>query len=315
MREEYEIVKHAQMQEMNIFLVEMTYRTPHMHREFEVCMVLSGTVTIYVGRKMESFQKGDIILFNPYQAHELHSLTEKSMLLSIQVAVSFCKRVYPEISCLKFDDIAVSQETIKKEELRRLRQLFLDMSTTYLKKETNYEFFCMSNLYEIFGILLNTQPWHIISERENTEQYNKGKRLNRITDYIETHFTEKVLLSDIAAMENLSMQYLSHFVKEMLGMSFQRYVALMRFERARKMVEQTNKSLTEICMECGFSDYRYLNKIYQEQLGYTPIEYRNSHVIYSDEKIKEDLFNTQTFCTVEDSIQILDLARCSRIFE
>ncbi len=317
MREEYEIVKHAQMQDLNIFLVEMTYRSPHMHKEFEICMVLSGTVTIYTSQETQNFEKGDLILFNPYQTHELHSLTEKSIILSIQAASGFCKRAYPEISRVKFEDVVLSMEKLECGEkgIYYLQKLLLEVSKIYLRKEDNYEFFCMSRLYEVFGILLSSQKWQIISEKERTERYNRGKRLKRITDYIEMHFMEKILLSDIADMENLSLYYLSHLFKETLGLSFQQYVALLRFERARKMVEQTNKSLTEISMECGFSDYRYLNKIYQKQLGYTPIEYRNSHMDHFPEKAEEDLTNMQRFYTEEDSLKILELAEDSMFIE
>ncbi|GFI08284.1 bifunctional transcriptional activator/DNA repair enzyme AdaA [Lachnospiraceae bacterium] len=317
MREEYEIVKHAQMQDLNIFLVEMTYRSPHMHKEFEICMVLSGTITIYTSQETQNFEKGDLILFNPYQTHELHSLTEKSIILSIQAASGFCKRAYPEISRVKFEDVVLSMEKLECGEkgIHYLQKLLLEVSKIYLRKEDNYEFFCMSRLYEVFGILLSSQKWQIISEKERTERYNRGKRLKRITDYIEMHFMEKILLSDIADMENLSLYYLSHLFKETLGLSFQQYVALLRFERARKMVEQTNKSLTEISMECGFSDYRYLNKIYQKQLGYTPIEYRNSHMDHFPEKAEEDLTNMQRFYTEEDSLKILELAEDSMFIE
>ncbi len=310
---EYEIVKHLQMEDLNLFLVEMTYRTPHMHKEFEICMVLSGMVTVYTNQETRTFEKGDLILCNPHQSHELHALTENAVLLSIQTASGFCARAYPDIRRLEFDNIFLSFQE-KPRELPRLRRLALEVAELYLKKESNYEFFCMAHLYEIFGILLCTQPWHKVSEREQTEQYYKGERMNRITNYIESHFTEKVMLTDIARQEKLSMHYLSHFFKEMLGIPFQQYVALMRFERARKLVERTSKSITEICLECGFSDYRYLNKIYQKQLGYTPMEYRSSHPVYPVEEKSEDIMNTQVFYSVRDSLKLLELAKSSRTF-
>lgn len=190
-----------------------------------------------------------------------------------------------------------------------MQSLILKLASAYLKKEEGYEFFCMAYLSEFFGELLRSQPCHLISEKEKSERYTKGKRMSRIMDYVENHFTEKLLLSDISELEGLSVYYLSHFFREMLGISFQEYIALRRFERARKMVEQTNRSITEICMECGFSDYRYLNKIYQKQLGYTPMEYRSSHEIsvLRDRK-EEDVINTQTFCSTEDSLEILKIA-------
>lgn len=310
---EYEIVKHLQMEDLNLFLVEMTYRSPHMHKEFEICMVLSGEVSVYANREAEVFGKGDVILCNPHQTHELHALTENVVLLSVQIASGFCVRAYPDIRRVEFDNIHLTFEE-DREALWRLRELLLKMAELYLGKEENYEFFCMSRLYEVFGILLCTQKWHRISGKEQTERYHKGKRLNRITDYIESHFTEKIMLTDIAGTEHLSMHYLSHFFKEMLGIPFQQYVALMRFERARKLVERTNKSITEICLECGFSDYRYLNKIYKKQLGYTPMEYRKCHTVRAEEEKNEDVTNTQTFYSARDSLEFLRLARQSRTF-
>lgn len=307
MKEEYEIIEHSQIEDLNIFLVEMTYRCPHMHREFEICMVLSGTVIIYTNGERHNFERGSLILFNPRQTHEIHTLTENSLILSVQVASGFYKRIYSEISRLQFDGIAVAGDNGRL--LQKMQLLILKLASAYLKKETGYEFFCMAYLSEFFGELLQNQPWHLISEKEKSERYTKGKRMSRIMDYVENHYTEKLLLSDISELEGLSVYYLSHFFKEMLGLSFQEYIALRRFERARKMVEQTNRSLTEICMECGFSDYRYLNKIYKKQLGYTPIEYRSSHEIsLVNEKKEEDVTNTQVFCSIEDSLELLKIA-------
>ena len=102
MKEEYEIIEHSQIEDLNIFLVEMTYRCPHMHREFEICMVLSGTVTIYTNGEKQDFEKGSLILFNPRQTHEIHALTENSLILSVQVASGFYKKIYSDISCLEF---------------------------------------------------------------------------------------------------------------------------------------------------------------------------------------------------------------------
>ena len=307
MKEEYEIVEHSQIEDLNIFLVEMTYRRPHLHREFEICMILSGRAEIYTRGENIRFGPGDLMIFNPRQTHEIHTLTENLLILSVQVASGFYTRIYPEIGRLEFDNVALT--FADSGHLKQMQSLILRLAFSYLKKELGYEFFCMAYLSEFFGKILKTQLWHLISEKEKSERYTKGKRMNRIMDYVENHFTEKLLLSDISEREELSVYYLSHFFKEMLGLSFQDYLALRRFERARKMVEQTNRSLTEICMECGFSDYRYLNKIYRKQLGYTPMEYRNSHVI-SDRvsRRKEDVMNTQVFCSIEDSLELLKIA-------
>ena len=311
---EYEIVEHLQLEDMNIFLVELSYRSPHLHKEFEICMVLTGRVIVYANQNACIFEPGDVMIFNPHQSHELRALTERVLLVSIQAASGFCSRVYPSIRRLEFEQMKIDF-TGNPQCKSRMQNQMLQLGLLYHKAEETYEFFCMSMLYEMFGILLQTQSWHLISEKEKMERYNKGIRLSRITDYIETHFTEKITLTDIACNENLSMHYLSHFFKEMLGLPFQEYVALLRFERARKLIERTNKSITEICLECGFSDYRYLNKIYQKQMGYTPMEYRRSHKIDPIETKEEILTGTiERYFSPEDSIALLESAAQSSVF-
>ena len=60
----------------------------------------------------------------------------------------------------------------------------------------------------------------------------------------------------------------------------------------------------------GFGTLEELSEmIVQKQLGYTPMEYRSSHEIsvLRDRK-EEDVINTQTFCSTEDSLEILKIA-------
>ena len=104
---EYEIVEHLKLEDLNIFLVELSYRSPHMHKEFEIGMVLSGSVMVCANQKNERFDPGDMMIFNPHQSHELHALTEHVLLLSVQAASGFCSRVYPSIRRLEFSNMKI----------------------------------------------------------------------------------------------------------------------------------------------------------------------------------------------------------------
>ena len=68
--EEMEIVRSAQISGLHLFLDSLAYRTPHMHREFELLWVLRGALTA----KGEGFDctagPGGLLLFNPCQTHE-----------------------------------------------------------------------------------------------------------------------------------------------------------------------------------------------------------------------------------------------------
>ena len=91
---EYEIVEHLKLEDLNIFLVELSYRSPHMHKEFEIGMVLSGSVMVCANQKNERFDPGDMMIFNPHQSHELHAYTIPSVLslTSVSSILNFLTR-------------------------------------------------------------------------------------------------------------------------------------------------------------------------------------------------------------------------------
>lgn len=138
--------------------------------------------------------------------------------------------------------------------------------------------------------------------------YQQGKRMERILEYVDQNYTDKLLLTEIAEKEKLSVAYLSHFFKDTMGMTFQQYVNFLRFEKARKMIENTTVSISEISILCGFSDYRYLNKIYKEQLGYLPSEYRSTHCAPTVREDSEDMENDQTFVLSGKALEFLKKA-------
>lgn len=303
---EYEIVEHASLEDVNVFLVEMTYRSPHVHREFELLLVLAGTVVILCDQRQKEFHKLDVIVINPRQPHEIHALTENAIILSVQVASGFCKKIYPELCNIEFDKNYLEDIHSCAWE-KRVYDRLLELALRYFEGMEHYGFFCLAHLYEIFGLLLSNHSWHYISEQEKSKRYCRGKRLERITDYIDCHFTEKLLLEDVAEREDISVSYASHFFKDNLGISFQDYLTLLRFEKARRLVEQTSMNITEISLECGFSDCRYLNKIYQKQLGYTPIEYRRAHNMPVRKVRADHTITTQKIFSKSDSLKILHL--------
>jgi AraC-like DNA-binding protein len=101
-----------------------------------------------------------------------------------------------------------------------------------------------------------------------------NERLGHILSCVDDHFTEKILLSEIAEQTGLSLFYLSHWFKAHLGLPFQKYIELLRFREAKRLLEQTSMGITDISMACGFSDRRYLNHVFIKQMGCTPKDYR-----------------------------------------
>ena len=122
--------------------------------------------------------------------------------------------------------------------------------------------------------LLTITNYTIASEKESATAKNNSKRLNRITDYISEHYMEHIALQDIAGLENITTYHASHFITQMLGISFQEYLNNIRFEHAFQLISKSDLPILDVCLETGFSSSRYLNQMFMRNLGCSVKEYR-----------------------------------------
>lgn len=302
MRNEFEIIQDSQIKYLNIFLVNINYRNSHMHREFEIILVLDGEIMITSKHESNNFSSGSVVIFNPNQPHEIKSCQTGALILCLQVSSKFCSNYFSNLSNLVFDSFNIN-EHLSEYNYQYIQSLTLNLAFKYYEKKNAYEFSCMSILNELFSILLNNLPYHIVSNEEKIASLQKLERLNRILNFIDENYMYKLSLNDISNRENLSISYLSHFIKDNLNQSFQEYINNHRFNHSKKLLLTTNMKLIDICFECGFSDYRYLYKAYRENYNCTPNEYRKSYKQVTVDK--NQTLPYENFYTDEDSLDIL----------
>ena len=87
MKREYEIISHAETN-FKVFVVNLLYRAPHIHKDFELGLVLDGNISILLPGQTLLLQPGDFWLINPFQSHEIKA--EKPALLLAGLIRLFC---------------------------------------------------------------------------------------------------------------------------------------------------------------------------------------------------------------------------------
>ncbi len=287
MSDQIEIIRHPYIKFLNIFIVELTYRSPHFHHDFELLLILSGNATLLYQGKTYSLQPEDIILLNPNETHELHTTTEGLTTLCMQFSPKFFENTMPSLKFLSFDALHLSH-VLSKGQLHTIRCLFMETCYQYMKRSVNWQLISSSLLGLLVSTLLKYVPWHTYSEEEVYASDLRRKRVEYIIKYVEDNYANKILLSDIAKKQGISTGYLSHFIRDNLNQSFQEYVTSVRFRHAIRLLN-SNKSLIDICLETGFSNTRYLTKAFLKYQGVTPKEY-----IMSAQKPTETKENNRT---------------------
>lgn len=274
-KNEYEKVSHTQVNNINFFLVNLTYRTPHTHHDFEILQVIEGELHVKTLTEDFVIGPGEIALFNPDTFHMLYSVQSYCILLAIQADPSFCSAHYPAIQHIQFDTANVTSNTPFQEALNMI-QVCLNLGYNYCQNKKGFELRCVSDLYRLFSYFIVYVPYHLENESNVFHSKEKEQRFTRIINYIHQHYTEKITLSELAESENLSMTYLSHLFKDAAKTSFQEYLNSLRFEHALLLLKKTDMSITEICLESGFSDTKYLNKRLKAVCNLSLKDFRNT---------------------------------------
>ena len=263
------------------------YAMPHIHPEFELGIVLEGTVALTEGNTAHRIRKGQMWLMNPYQCHELQPEgCAYYVFLILQVSPSFFRPFLSEIDRMRFDGVRLRREELGENAYGSIVSLFRQTAVAYFMQEPYYELVCAGGVNRLFYSLLTSAP-HTRRSDEQMRAYDmRVVRMQRINTYIETHYTEKLMLSDLAQEEGLTLNYLSHFFKDNFGMSFQAHLTRLRCRKAAELLVQTKRSATDICIECGFSALKYMNAGFQEVFAMTPKAYRNAFREEDTEQIR-----------------------------
>jgi AraC-like DNA-binding protein len=300
---EFEFINYTKFKHINIFLVDLKYRTPHFHHHIELGLILSGSVNIKKGELSHLYKEGDVFLLNPREPHELFAVNNNSLLLIIQVSNQLFVSYFPEIRNIQFSEHNLNS-VLPFDSFTNMLSLITELATFYFKQDTYFEFQCAIKINELFLLLLESIPYKIISDSEQVIIHKHINRLNRIINYVEDNYNRKLLLREIAENEKLSLNYLSNFIKVHLGMSFQDYLNRLRLEHAIYLLENTDLNLFEISIDSGFSDTRYLNKLFTAKYHCTPKEHRN---IYSNtgEKSTQTSASSQHFVPSEEALLLI----------
>lgn len=72
----------------------------------------------------------------------------------------------------------------------------------------------------------------------------------------------------------LSPGYMSYIFKKETGEGLNYFIRSYRLEKAKELLEQTNKKIVQICKEVGFSNSSYFCKSFREYYGVTPEKFR-----------------------------------------
>jgi two-component system response regulator YesN len=105
--------------------------------------------------------------------------------------------------------------------------------------------------------------------------YNRSsKKVQAIMAFISRNYTTQLTLDEIAQEVGLSRFHVARLIKRSTGKTMTQHIRTLRINRARELLQATEKDYAEIAYDLGFADQSYFIKQFREMTGTTPARYR-----------------------------------------
>ncbi len=126
---------------------------------------------------------------------------------------------------------------------------------------------CSKLLYEL---VLETDEW----------KKSSGYTLDivkRTVEYFEDNYQSDISLSVMAGLSNVSTQHLCRVFKQKMGLSPLEYLTTRRIAVAKRLLIETDKSISEIAALSGYSGLTYFGMVFKKQEGISAGDFRKTH--------------------------------------
>jgi len=104
------------------------------------------------------------------------------------------------------------------------------------------------------------------------------RRVQTVRVLLEGQFHRKLGLREMGQAVRLSPWRLAHLFKSEIGMSPQRYLTLVRLQRAKDRLASGFVSVQEIAISVGIPNPSQFTKTFKAAYGMTPVEYRRAYL-------------------------------------
>lgn len=93
--------------------------------------------------------------------------------------------------------------------------------------------------------------------------------------YVNDHYSQQTISLDVLAGQfNLSANYVSRFFKQETGCSFIQYITMLRMDKARELLLNTDLPIKDIVVQIGYIDVANFVRKFKAYEGVTPGQYR-----------------------------------------
>lgn len=252
----------------------------HTHVRWELSCVLCGSGTRTIGNFTEPIEQGEIILIPPHIPHvwEFDSTATDDHGNISNISVFFEPQLISSMSEL-FPELAVSLEKIKS--LTHPLSYFGDTNTRIFNLLISMRGLSpeqrLPKMIELLTVISDTSESRHAGK--NVPATRIEQRLEKLRIYCACNYMNPITLDEISRHVGMNRSAFCTFMRRNTGMSLSEYVNNVRLEHVKEKLLNTDSTISEIALDCGFQNIAYFNRLFRERYHCTPKSTRTNNSV------------------------------------
>ncbi len=231
--------------------------TSHWHEHTEIHCIFAGEGEMNYGQERYNVRAGDCLVIN---GNELHGGTGGT-------CDYLCLIIPPEL----FEKNHVIFKKLIRD--KDLSDICLRIFKRYLSRSSADLLEIKGLVYLLISILIRTHTEKNLGEAYS-KYFSRLGKVNGAVQFINDNYDKRLNTKMLAEKVHLSEGYFCQIFKEVTGKTAIEYISGVRIEKAEKLLEKTDMTVTEIAMLCGFDDANYFSRIFKKLKGVSPTSLR-----------------------------------------
>ena len=253
---------------------DKTINELHRHEVMEIGLCHEGSGIFVIEDKCFDFQAGDIVVINSSEYHlaQSHRGTNSAWTFLHFKTDAFNEPIaLDEIMSLSGPSFC---NRILAKENSAIRHCVEVIIKDLADKPKHWQACVRASIQQLLALICRL-------DNKNTAQTHSLKDLSCVVPAIalmSTHYHECISNADLADACHLSEAHFRRQFKSLTGQTPHHYLNQMRIQIALGLLQNSDKSILSISIECGFSTLSTFNRQFKEQMACSPRDYRKVNV-------------------------------------